>query len=257
MYILYLDESGDENNPADRHFVLAGAAVFERQTHFLFRALDEIQTRHFPGLPPIVFHASQIRSGRDFWRKVDQAVKDVVVQDIAAAIASANDPGVVLFSAVIEKNESVYGEDAVRLAAEQVCSRFDIFLMKRYNEFGDAQRGLLVFAEGRFHQRTRGWVRGFRELGTKWGVLRNLSDIPYFASPAETRLLQIADFVAYAVYRLYEEHDPTFIKPMLHRFDQKLGVLHGLVHMTKDRSSCGCPSCRSRAVPGDFGPWVR
>ena len=66
MYLLYLDESGNENDPADKHFVLAGAAVFERNTFFLSRALDELQTKHFPGLQPIPFHVSEIRSGRNF-----------------------------------------------------------------------------------------------------------------------------------------------------------------------------------------------
>ncbi|SRR6266849_4298242 len=49
-YLLYLDESGNENDPADRHFILAGAAVFEQNTFFLARALDEIQTKHCTSL---------------------------------------------------------------------------------------------------------------------------------------------------------------------------------------------------------------
>jgi len=31
VFLLYLDESGNENEPADRYFVLAGLALFERQ----------------------------------------------------------------------------------------------------------------------------------------------------------------------------------------------------------------------------------
>lgn len=64
MYILYLDESGNPDDPSDRHFVLGGAAVFERVAHFLTRSLDEVQTKYFPGLEPIDFHAAEIRSGR-------------------------------------------------------------------------------------------------------------------------------------------------------------------------------------------------
>jgi hypothetical protein len=33
MYLLYLDESGNENDPSNRYFVLAGLALFERQIH--------------------------------------------------------------------------------------------------------------------------------------------------------------------------------------------------------------------------------
>ena len=33
MYLLYLDGSGSVRNPNERHFVLAGIAVFERQIY--------------------------------------------------------------------------------------------------------------------------------------------------------------------------------------------------------------------------------
>lgn len=66
MYILYLDESGNPEDPADRFFVLGGAAIFERQTYYVSQALDRIQTQHFPGQPPVEFHASKIRSGDGF-----------------------------------------------------------------------------------------------------------------------------------------------------------------------------------------------
>ena len=58
MYLLYLDESGNEDDPGDMHFVLGGAAVFERQTFFLSQDLDGLQAQHFPGLPPVEFHTS-------------------------------------------------------------------------------------------------------------------------------------------------------------------------------------------------------
>lgn len=189
MYILYLDESGNEHDPADCHFILAGAAIFERVTYFLTRDLDGLQTQHFPARQPIEFHASHMRSGSGFWRSVPQPVKDSILDGIGTTIANANQPGVVLFGAVIEKTDTLYGEAAVKLAAEQVCSRFDVFLTRREREENDQQRGLIVFAQGKYHERARLWVRGFRELGTQWGVLKNISDIPYFASTAENRLL--------------------------------------------------------------------
>jgi hypothetical protein len=34
MYLLYLDDSGSVRNAADRHIVLAGLAVYERQPHW-------------------------------------------------------------------------------------------------------------------------------------------------------------------------------------------------------------------------------
>lgn len=256
MYLLYLDESGNEDDPADKHFVLGGAAVFERQTFFLSQALDGVQTRHFPGLQPIEFHASAIRAGRGFWRDIEREKKDEVLLDITRIIGQAG-PEVTLFAAVIEKSGRLWGESAVERATEEVCRRFDIFLMRLYQEAGNAQRGLLIFSQGRFDKRAKVWVRGFRELGTRWGVLRNLSDIPYFSGMRETRLLQIADFVSHAAFLLYERRDAGLIRSFIHKFNRQDGILHGLVHYRADvRTTCDCPACYSRANPGNLGPWI-
>lgn len=255
MFLLYIDESGNEDNPADKYFVLAGAAVFERVTFFLSQAFDEVQAKHFPGSPPIPFHAQHIRSGKDFWRTVDETKRAEVLADLANAIATSNRP--VLFAAAIEKTNLLHGEDAVEHATAEICRRFDLFLKRKFTDEGDPQRGLLIFSEGRFHKRARIWVRGFRNLGTRWGVLHNLADIPYFASMTETRLLQVADIVAHAVFMLYERRDATLIKPFLDRFDRKDGVLHGLVHHRAHHLTiCECPSCASRATPGVYGSWI-
>jgi hypothetical protein len=256
MYILYLDESGNPDDPGDQHFVLGGVAVFERVTFFLAAGLDEIQSRRFPAVQPIEFHAAAIRSGRGFWRNIPEFDREAILQEIASIIANANSPGMVLFAAAVKKTNVIYGEEAVRRATEQVCLKFDTFLKRRAKEANDPQRGLLVFAEGKFHQRARIWVQGFRELGTRWGVLKNLSDIPYFASTKETRLLQIADFVAHATFLLYERQDPKLIRSILHRFDEQGGILHGLVHLTDSHKSCDCPACYSRRIPGNLGPWI-
>jgi hypothetical protein len=56
-----------------------------------------------------------------------------VLDDIADVIANANEPGVSLFAAAIEKSAALYGEDAVLHATEQILSRFDRFLAKRAN----------------------------------------------------------------------------------------------------------------------------
>jgi len=42
MYLLYLDESGNERGPTDRHFLLAGLAVHESCAAYLSNALDDL-----------------------------------------------------------------------------------------------------------------------------------------------------------------------------------------------------------------------
>jgi hypothetical protein len=256
MYLLYLDESGNEDDPADRYFVLAGAAVFERQTYYLSQGLEQIQVKHFPGHPPIEFHASPIRKGKDFCRNIEASKREAILQDLADCIRNSQPEGVVLFGAAIEKSAQLWGEKAVEYATEEICQRFDLFLARRYFE-NDPQRGLLVFSEGRFTKRAKVWVRGFRELGTRWGTLKNLSDIPYFASTKESRLLQIADIIAHAVFLLYERQDASLVRNFIHRFDRKDGVLHGLVHHKRVKSAtCSCPACASRSNPNSYGPLI-
>ncbi|MYA43576.1 MAG: DUF3800 domain-containing protein [Gemmatimonadetes bacterium] len=162
-----------------------------------------------------------------------------------------------LYAAAIEKNTELYGEHAVEAATEQVCKRFDTFLKRRYREYNDAQRGLLIFSEGRFDARAKLWVRGFRRRGTRWGSIYNLADIPYFAPMKESRLLQAADFIAHATWLSYERRDHTLARRLLRHFDLHEGVLHGLVHVGPSRGrDCDCPACTSRRIPGNIGPWI-
>lgn len=257
MYLLYVDESGNENDAGDRYFVLAGIALFERQTFFLTKAIDDVQRLHFPDHQPIAFHASEIRSGRRLWRKIPDATRERVLAGLVSEICRVPDRGRVLFAAAIEKSDKLWGELAVEKATEAICRRFDILLQRRFHEHDDAQRGLIIFSEGRFDARAKIWVRGFHKRGTTWGAINNLADIPYFASAAESRLLQAADLVAHGVWLLYEKRDPSLIRSLLPHFDRRDGTLHGLVHIRTVKSeSCGCPACHSRrGLPG-FGSWL-
>lgn len=248
MYLLYLDESGVPELSRERYFVLGGLAVFERQTYFLSQRLDEVQRNYSGDLgdSPRDFHAGQIRAGRGRWRRVKREIRERILADVATVLGQSNPLGVVLFAVAAEKSRGREGESLVRKMMEQMCLRFDEFLARRYREEGDPQRGLVIVSEGRFHLRARAWIEEFRAFGTRWGDLRNFSDIPYFAAARETRLLQAADFVSYAVWRFYEHGDQSYVAPLLDRFDRSGGVVHGLFHFTAGWRSCGCLACTSR-----------
>jgi hypothetical protein len=85
VYLLYVDESGNESDPADRFFVLGGVAVFERVTYFLSQSLEAVQTKHFPGVPPLEFHASPMRTGEGFRRNIPEATRLEVLDDVHRA----------------------------------------------------------------------------------------------------------------------------------------------------------------------------
>jgi hypothetical protein len=51
VYLLYLDESGSATDSAQRYFVLAGVAMFERSTHWIEQDLQKIASRFNPDDP--------------------------------------------------------------------------------------------------------------------------------------------------------------------------------------------------------------
>jgi hypothetical protein len=256
VYLLYLDESGNAHDPADRHFVLGGAAIFERVTYFLSNALDAVQAKHLPGIQPVAFHATEMRGGKGFWRNIPRTTREAILEDVAKAIADAQHPGLFLFAAVVEKSDKVFGETAVRCATEAVVKSFDRFLVRQYQHFDMRERGIIVFAESHYQQRHQLWVQDFRRLGTQWGAINNLSDIPYFGTPRQTRLLQVADMVAHATYLLYERRNTDLIRWFSRRFDKWDGIVQGLMHITPSRDTCECPRCSSERVAHSLGPWL-
>ncbi len=100
--------------------------------------------------------------------------------------------------------------------------------------------------------------REFRKVGTQWGVLRNIADTPFFVDSRASRLVQIADHVAYSVFRRYNSGDAQYFDLIAHRFDSDENVIHGLAHKHGERHLCTCPSCLSRRFTGGRGdPVVR
>ena len=215
-------------------------------------------------MPPIHFHATEIRAGKDFWRRVQPAKRAEVGAGIGEIIANDTSPGVALFGAVIEKTGELHSDTAVKRATAECCRRFDVFL-KRVSAtqatpttgMATGEHELMLFADGRFDQRARVWVNDFRKIGTDAGVIERLSDIPFFVPAKESRLLQLADYVAHALFLLFEHRNPSLARPILQRIDTTDGVLHGLKHVHRTPSApCPCPSCHSRAEPGSLGLWL-
>ena len=65
MYVLYLDGSGSVKSPTERHFVLAGIAVFERQIYHLISKTDQFVSSLGLGDPhDIELHGSFMANGK-------------------------------------------------------------------------------------------------------------------------------------------------------------------------------------------------
>ncbi len=71
MYLLYLDGSGSVKNPKERHFILAGVVVFERQIFHLIRKTDDFISALNIGDPhDVELHGSVMANGKTApWKK--------------------------------------------------------------------------------------------------------------------------------------------------------------------------------------------
>ncbi|CAG5069343.1 hypothetical protein DYBT9623_02079 [Dyadobacter sp. CECT 9623] len=226
MHLLYCDESGSAPDPNQNHFVLSGISLFERQVFWLSNELDRIAERFDPAeIPDVELHGSPMMGGRGIWQPFTKADRIKAIEDALHALAKSH-PSNRIFACVVNKAK-VSPFDPVEIAFEQVSSRFDHYLA-RLHKNGDPQRGIIIFDKSTYETALQGLTTNFRTLGHRWGLLRNLSEVPLFLNSKASRLIQLADLVSYAIFRHYERGDDQFFKIIADRFDQEAGVRHGL-----------------------------
>lgn len=245
MYLLYLDESGFAQSNDQQYYVLGGVAAEEKRPFHLCRDLDDLQKKLFPAsADPIEFHASAIRNQKGSpW---DSMRRDQCKQAIDQVLAIIAGSSVVLFGVAILKS-AFPGVDPVHRTCEEMAGHFDAYLQRLEIERNEKQRGLLVFDQTNQAQKLHSLVNDFRTAGASWGGrIRHLAEIPMFTDSRLTRMLQLADFVAYAVFRYYEHGDASMFNQIATRFDQAGGQVHGIVHLCTRREDCLCPGCLSR-----------
>jgi hypothetical protein len=248
MHLLYLDDSGSAANPGEAYLVLAGLSVFERQVHWLSSETEKLAREICPQDPHAVeFHASEIFSGRKPpWNSMKREARREVLRKVLQVVANSHE-STRAFGCAIHK-ASFPNTNPMELAFEDLCRRFDLLLQRLYHSDKDAQRGLIIIDESSYETSLQRLTKAFRTLGTRWGVLRNLADIPLFADSRASRLLQLADHVAYAIFRRYEASDTSYLDVIMRKFDSEEGRIHGLVHKQTRDPECACPACLSRRL---------
>jgi hypothetical protein len=117
-------------------------------------------------------------------------------------------------------------------------------MLMRHHREGKPQKGLLIIDKSQYSEKLYQDMTDFRKSGTKFaGYLGNIVDIPYFTDSHSTRLLQLADFVAWAFNRYLEHKDDSFLTPLLSHFDRGhhgTNPPDGLKHITA--RPCSCPA---------------
>ncbi len=247
MHLLYIDDSGSVGNPDEAFFILGGVAIFERRLFHLVTAVDEVVRGFNLGDPhDIELHASPMYSGHGLWHSIARADREKMLH---AALGTILDPqtSLRLFAVAVDKR-AISPRDPVAVAFEEISNRFNLSL-QRLNDRGpgESQKGLIIMDESDYEGPLQALARHFRINGTRWGHLRNLAEVPLFVDSKASRLVQLADLVAWATWRKYEHKDGRFFDRLTPRFDADGGVIHGLVHHHSPSEQCFCPACATRA----------
>jgi Protein of unknown function (DUF3800) len=231
MYLLYLDHAGAVEDPSQKHFVLAGISVFERQTYWLSQELEKIAARFNPADPPAIeLHGSPMHGGRGEWRKFPLVDRICALSDALAVIVKSH-PSNTLFGVSVKKPSSDPGS-AIDIAFEQLCHMFDRCLV-RFHRQKRTERGIIIFDKATYETEIQSLAIDFRSIGHTWGVVKNLSEVPLFLDSKASRLVQLADLVAFSLYRFYESSDSRFIDIIQGRFDSGGGT-KDLVYIDPD-----------------------
>ena len=135
--------------------------------------------------------------------------------------------------------------DPMEVAFEDLCSRFNLYL-QRLASSGHRERGLVILDKSTYETTLQRMSVEFRTLGTQWGVIRHLADTPFFVDSRASRVIQLADHVAYAVFRRYHARDAQYFDLISSKFDAHDGVVHGLAHKEPELRDCMCIACFSR-----------
>jgi hypothetical protein len=198
LFLLYADESGNPSGSDQNHFILAGVSVFERRSHWLSMELDKIAARFSASYPfSVELHGNPMFAGRKFWRQFPKQQRTDAIKDALALIDGKHYR---IFASVVNK-VSISPEDPVRSTFQQLITRFDHFLTREHTHFNNTHRGLVIFDKTSKESSIQSLARDFKTMGHDWGSLRNMAEVPAFIDSEATRIIQLADLVAYALFR--------------------------------------------------------
>jgi Protein of unknown function (DUF3800) len=229
MHLLYLDESGNHSDA--RWFVLAGLSVPERQTHWIEQSLNTIAEQFDHEQPlNVELHGNPMHKGSGRWRKVDRKRRESAIKEaLNAGVFTRMHFGIRLFAAVIDRDKLQSNESPIDIAFEQVASRFDHLLTRLNQRVGRTpERGLILCDKASNELSIQAVARKFKYEGHQWGRTRNYAEVPVFLDSENSRLIQLADLVAYAIYQHYAQGNSTYFDTIRTCFDSESGRVHGL-----------------------------
>lgn len=230
MTLLYADEAGSITDPHQMFFVLAGVSIFERQIYWVSAELDKIAHRFNPDNPSTIeLHASPMYHGKGKWRAFTKAERHQALKDTLQVFANSHRTNR-MFACVVRK--SIITKDPVEYSFEQLSSRFDYYL-RRLGNNGNLQKGIIIFDKSTYETTIQNLATDFRTIGHSWGVIKSMAEVPLFLDSKASRLIQLADIIAYAIFKHYEQGDDELYSIISNRWDKEGNENHGLCERIK------------------------
>lgn len=250
MYILYLDDSGSGADPNQKHFVLGGIIIHESNAQSLTGQLENIAAKINPkNSKSIELHAAVIWTGREEpWESLCKSHEDKKNKIKEILNCANNTPENVVCLATAIHKSSFDGEDYVQKAYEDISSRFHQYIKKRNKLADKSEKGIIIIDKSSGESGMQSLSLEIREKGNKWGInTRNIIEVPLFVDSKASRIIQLADHIAYAVFRRYDQEDLTYYNVIQNKFDKSETEIFGLCHLTKDKN-CTCPYCITKKI---------
>lgn len=245
MRLLYLDDSGTPNDARQNYVILGGVCVSDAGVRWLSNELDKIAQCIDPQSPNSVeFHACDIFAGRNHpWDKINNKSDRIeIIKRVLHVLDSAFDTTTV-FATAIQK-QSYPNNDPVLLAYEEIAQLFNNHL--EY-DCEPIERGLIIIDKTSYETGLQNLAAEIRKNGNRLGYQnRSIIEIPMFVDSKVARLVQLADHIAYAVYRYYNAADMNYFNIIGNRFILKDGKMRTLSHRSNNYNTCTCPACITR-----------
>lgn len=242
MHILYLDDSGSPRNDNEKYFVLGGVSVPEENVRWLSNELHELALEIDNDNPlNVEFHASEMYRNQGIWGKFKREERIENIKRVLRTLDRAR-PGVNVFACAVHK-ASFPRLDPFELAFENLADRFNLYLRRQ----GANERGIIVVDKSSYEGVIQNLASGFRQQGNRWGnFLTSICEVPLFIDSKASRNTQLADAIAYAVFRFYDRDDASYFRCIEGRFDRSETSIFGLVHKQNYKQTCTCPACLTR-----------
>lgn len=164
------------------------------------------------------------------------------------ALCIGQNPEIILFCDAQEKSchlQTKPDEDILKMAHEQIVSRFNHCLRRRDDGFGIVVADHSPSSSRWLTDLTRDY---YDKGGTQWSSLTNIVETPLFVDSSLTSLVQAADLISYSTRRFFENNETELFNVIYPRFDrttlgkQPVEKVVGLRHYTGTRQ-CSCRVC--------------